>query len=626
MPVVIAQVLRFVVIAIVQSAVFTALLSLLEPLIDKAKAAVKSTFGLSDTDAGTYIANFILDTVELAGLTVVSLKTRFPLKIADKLGLTTRGFTRGALPAKVSTGANAPGAVAATAKAAGTPSVDAFAEATASARGVAVSFVKGAYSKVLAFVGVSSVAYLGFINTLDFAAWDGSAYQNTFQPIFAAFGISPDAKLAKATTISDDVWTRVFNTYKELGAYAINDPYKQQSVIFSKQSLIDLVDKVGAELNAATGSAPAKAVLAATHALVLTAAQSPGTVSTGGGSTSVPVSSGGTSTPSVKVFTGIVSQGVLGSGLTFTARPDDLIESVQDLQDAASNNLAAALAALPSSLSYEIKIVSSVITKDGFKQTGSSQQIISGYATTGAPKYKTVVNKFAVLYIYLMNEKGTRTKVRTVVLGPTNVLRFNPTGQQISGIENTVKSTIITSNPGDITSVVSNAPLGGSSAPAPEASAADPYTVGQSVSGGYANTSGSISYVYTYKGGGLWSISDTLSRDYGTATKTTAQVLAERANTPSKPTGGSTAGQTTTTPSPAQGATPAPAGGSSSSGASSVQSATTLAEFFGARGQPLPSVAERALIYQGFGLGQSSFYTGTAEQNTKMLNALKAHA
>jgi hypothetical protein len=58
--------------------------------------------------------------------------------------------------------------------------------------------------------------------------------------------------------------------------------------------------------------------------------------------------------------------------------------------------------------------------------------------------------------------------------------------------------------------------------------------------------------------------------------------------------------------------------------AKSGSSASTLFEWYQAQGQALPSVTTRAKLYQSLGLGQASFYTGTAEQNTKLLNALKA--
>lgn len=670
MPAVIAQILRYVIIAIVQSGIAVAAMSLLDPLIDKAKEGVKSAFGLGDNDAMTYVANFILDTAELAGITVVTLKSRIPLRVADKLGFTTRNYTRGALPAKVSSGASAPGTAAKTAQSAGTPSQDAILQAVAAIKGTGFSAVQKTFITIGAVVGGTTFTLSTIGNWIDFGNWNSGAYQGTFQKVFAVFGLEPDKPIPKASTVSSDVWDRVYNTYVQLGAYAINDPYKQQSVVFSRQALIDLVDKIGAELNATKGNAPAKAVLAQTHALVLLhGASSVSGVST----TTTGLSTTAAAKPAVsavRVFTGVLSKGVLGAGLQFTARPDDLIESVQELQDAATNNLAAALTALPTSLSYELKIVSSVITKDGFKQTGATQQVVSGYTSTGAPKYRTVTNKFAVLDIYLLNEKGTRTKVRSVILGPTNVLKFNPTAQQMSDISGAVKGTLVTSNTSDISSVVTNVPIqSASSASAPAGSAtgqqtaqadsssgqsapsslsADSFSVGQKITGAAATSDGSVKYVYTYKGSDTWSISDTLGRTYGSSTKSTQQLrdsgeLSGSGGTESNTTGlyqlekndvqggteliyyppGMTPDPTLRAPgAPAPSPTPPSTTSTSSAGAN----ATNLSEWYSARGQALPSLSQRSLLYQQFGLGQSTYYTGTAEQNTKLLAALKANS
>lgn len=54
--------------------------------------------------------------------------------------------------------------------------------------------------------------------------------------------------------------------------------------------------------------------------------------------------------------------------------------------------------------------------------------------------------------------------------------------------------------------------------------------------------------------------------------------------------------------------------------------ASTLWEYYTALGQPLPPIAERAKLYEAYGLGPASAYRGTAEQNTKLLRALQAGA
>ena len=54
------------------------------------------------------------------------------------------------------------------------------------------------------------------------------------------------------------------------------------------------------------------------------------------------------------------------------------------------------------------------------------------------------------------------------------------------------------------------------------------------------------------------------------------------------------------------------------------EGATNLSEYYQAWGKSLPSLSTRAGIYQALGLGSSSSYSGTAAQNTTLLNALKS--
>ena len=50
---------------------------------------------------------------------------------------------------------------------------------------------------------------------------------------------------------------------------------------------------------------------------------------------------------------------------------------------------------------------------------------------------------------------------------------------------------------------------------------------------------------------------------------------------------------------------------------------TNLYEYYTSKGQSLPSISERANIFQQQGLGNANTYTGTAEQNTSLLNKLQ---
>ena len=166
-----------------------------------------------------------------------------------------------------------------------------------------------------------------------------------------------------------------------------------------------------------------------------------------GGSTT----SGASTAP--KVYTGIVSQGVLGRGLEFIPRQDDLIESAEELKAAAANNLSPFLQSLLGKIVYEVKIVSSIITKEGFKQTGVVQQVRNGSYADGKPKYKSVYNKFATMDLYVITDKGARSKISTIVLGPTDSARLNLGTNELRSIEAAIPDLVFTKDINEITGI-----------------------------------------------------------------------------------------------------------------------------------------------------------------------------
>jgi len=159
-----------------------------------------------------------------------------------------------------------------------------------------------------------------------------------------------------------------------------------------------------------------------------------------------PTQSAAPPASAARVFVGVVAQGVVQSTTPFIARPNDLIEDIGELQDAAQNNLAAVVAALPGSLVYEIKVVPTITTRDGFTQRGKTQQIRVGTFASGKPKYRTIVNKFAVLSVFVVNDRGARTKLRTITLGPVDSLRFQPTTADLENTEKAVKRDLISND------------------------------------------------------------------------------------------------------------------------------------------------------------------------------------
>ena len=668
MPVIVAFFARQLVIIGVQLGIFSLIDRFVTPLLNNAISGIVSALGVNRSTAQDILANEVITTAESLGLTVALSKARLPLALADTLGFTTKGFTKRKLTSGTEAALNR-------AKASGVrgtvpvvvPSAAEAASIVNNARSVLPGFAK-AYALT---IGTLSTVFLGFMvvgNWIDFGNWNSGAYQKTFQRILAAVTgglLVPDADYRKTKTVSPEVFDKVYNTYKNNGAVAINDPFKNATVIFSRDALIDLLDQVGAKLLLATGSASTKDVITASQLMISFPVDAPLGASPPVSGPSAPAPA---AVPQVKVFTGLVSQGKLGNSVSFTPRPDDLIVSVDDLKIAATNNLAAALAALPSRLVYEIKVVPSVVTRDGFTQRGQSQQVVSGSYADGRPRYRTVVNKFAVLTVYLLTERGTRTKVQQIVLGPTDVVRFNPTATELSLAEGSIKSSLTTSDVSEIKQVAGSAPLVSAEvvpdvnqpAPTPEepfpqierpsgdripdASSRNRYfdvthtrDIQRDTPGHYVLTwfayynitssrdqwdylrrLGVVSGIYDDKAPGdpVHTALQALNRDRALAQRVLVTLnLGTEDNK-------AALRAIFTVPGSKRGRMPTPKLISTAS--AGVCAATTLYELAVAQGVSLPTVAERAPEYEALGLGPASFYTGTAEQNTKLLAALKA--
>lgn len=279
----------------------------------------------------------------------------------------------------------------------------------------------------------------------------------------------------------------------------------------------------------------------------------------------------------VKIFTGVVANGALGATVAFTERPDDLIQSVTELKDAAKNNLTAFVTSLPGMFYYEIAIVSSVKTKGGFSQQGSSVRVQTGTHKNGTPIYKTIYNKFAVMRIGIHDTNGRTVKLREIVLGPVDASSFQPSTVQLQDISNAITPELFTSDVGNISSIVTTTPVTVQPPAAPSPSPA-PTPVQQA---------------------------PTPSPAGGTASPTPQPAAQPQATAPAA------------VPPPAP--TPKPV----DPRVAAAKAATNLSEFYTAIGSSLPSIQQRANLYQSWGLGQASLYTGTAEQNTKMLAYLK---
>lgn len=550
MPLVLGAFLRQIVMAVASGAVVTGAQNLLDGTFKKLVEELSDTEGLTETEAKDVVGNILLDLAINSTAVMAVLKTGAGVKLAEFLGLKSRNFSKAAL----------------------TPKAEKAVERLAADGG------KGLVMRV--FGGISKGLLL---TTAGF--WLISALAQIVEPlwyqpaqiqrVFSALGLNitvpgaePTAKPGPFGSDSSVTFSDYAASLEAAGVKGINNPITRQSMLYSRDLLAQLVNYVyGQEILAGRSPAVKALIPLISPYLVIPSA---------GTSLPSPTVSGASQSSLPKVYTGIVSQGVIGKGVAFEPRPDDLIESVEELRAAAANNLAPWLVSLPGRVIYEVKIVSSIITRDGFKQTGTVQQIPNGTYSDGRPKYKTVYNKFATLNLYILTDKGSRTKIATVVLGPTNSAKLVASQTTLRDVETNLGSIVTTSDIKDITGIETTAAVVVSTPPA-----ATPVTPSAPRNAEGVPTN-AIKIAAEDDAPEGWNVQRVASGLY--AWPNTAPQTVAGAN------------------------------------------ATTLSEWYKAQGESLPSVQERSVIYQAVGLGQANFYTGTAEQNARLLAGLKDRA
>lgn len=596
--------IRYLILAVVQLGLVGLAERFVIPYLNKAIEEVMVLFGVNREEAQDVLANEIIQYAESVGVFAAVLKTKMPVKVAEMLGFTSKGFNLRKLSSKVPASAKGKGVAK---KLTNTNS----AILTASEATVAVQqAVKGtlgfkvAYDMVLKTVGVGFMGFMVVGNWLDFGNWNSGAYQKTMQKFieWISFGkIVPDQDYRQSKTASADVFTKVFETFKLGGAVGIQDPYKGVNVPFTRDNMLDLVDQVGASLLLTTGAASTKNLLKAMLPMIIFIPGSEGkidgmTYSSGG--TTGQVSTTTKTVP--KVFTGVVSQGVVGKGLVFTARPDDLIESVEELRTAAANNLAPYLNTVLGKIVYEVKVVSSILTKEGFKQTGTTQQIQTGTWANGQPKYKTVTNKFATIIVYAITDKGSRAKLTTIVLGPVDSAKLVVGQNDLRELETNLSKEIITNDVQEVLNIQTEEKIAESIATSEEPKTEE-IIIGYDTRGIDIRSGSQAEKSYIERGYKIWVNPNNSKQSKAFAPIKETRVISMSDTVPVVSAGGTKPTGTSTT-------------------------VATLSEWYQTQGQTLPSVSVRSQLYASLGLGQASYYTGTAEQNTKLLNALKSGA
>lgn len=617
------QVLWYLVQTAVAYASFESVAYLWEKIVDALRSNLQQNGKLTEPETDAFLESETLKILSQLGVTAVLFRAKVPTTLARKLGI--RGTPTAASKSQVS---------------ASTKAVE------KKLLGVPVSKIQQA--TLLAFLGslAASLPWLpGTIQQFgDQATFNAKNANNYYEGLFGIRPFYEPPRSASPGTFSENEFSDYAVALEKAGVRSIKNPTKTTPVAYSQGELSELVDYVYGVENLAgrstTSTALKKALaqylsttpVANTYAPSLydqvktasatktaTAAPAAQSVSAAGAAAAVAAP--------VKVFTGIVSQGTLGQTLAFTARQDDLIENGAELRDAARNNIAPFLASLPGRVVYELRVVSSVTTRDGFTQRGTAQQIVTGYYKNGNPKYKTVVNKFAVMNLYILTDRGTRTKLTQVILGPTDAVRFQPSAGDISSVEAEIKASIITQEApqfsGTIESTAQNASAGELS-PAldteVELEPKAPIVVDGFVDTGYRfyrrEENGRVDYAaMAWAGNVPYGYEPISEAEYRRATGDTRVYGAS---------GYTLIGNTPWTIAAAKAERLAPnAPDVVSATVPAAPSASTLYEWYSGRGETLPSVAERSKLYESLGLGKAAYYTGTAEQNTKLLNALK---
>ena len=604
MPLVAAIAIRYIILAAVQLAIWSLIEKFGFPLLNKAVQELMQALGVSEETAKDIIANKLIIAFEEVGIFALTLRSKLPIKVAEYLGFTSKGFAKRKLASTVeakiaSTAISAiPTAVPTAAE------VTKIAEVIGKSRGISASLVSSLFNNTLKVAGLTTAMFFALAQYIDFANWQGP-YQKFFQKTIGFLGINPDTPLPKANVVPAETWKRIYATVEELNPLGLSFPFEDADRPYSRKNLADLVDSVAANMVKNQINPTYKTVIAVVLPLIQlsTASRTDADIDaifTKLGTAQALVKGDGFTIPTTKVFTGIVSQGVVGAGLSFTPRPDDLIESADELRQAAANNLAPFLASLPGKIVYEVKIVSSIITRDGFRQSGTTQRIQTGTFSNGTPKYKTVTNKFATLVVYALTDKGSRAKLTTIILGPTDSAKLTVAQYDLRTLEGELPALVTTTDIKEISSIQTTKPIIITAPPTPTPEAPAPR----------APVPEGINPLW-------WELNEIIKdreeflvrRSENNYTLRRGVIIVENTNKPVP--------QFSTAPAVSGAVATAPKSGAN---------ATTLFEWYAAQGRELPSVAARSVVYASLRLGVEGYYTGTAEQNTKLLNALKFQA
>jgi len=623
MPQVIIQALRPVIIWIVQLGVTTAIVTALSSILKNIVDALAEHYDIDEDDSKIEITNKIIEIGLFIGVGSKVLSAKLGINAAKYLG-----FANGQLVKRV---VSTKGAGRIASKGANVV--------------VSSSILKKLGASMGKIPGTKILMILMLLQQAgDWFFFKRSLLQDTVDAVFGKDNIKLPGEKEAPPGFSQTEWDGFIKSIESVGIVGLKNEAVRQSQLYSRENVVTLMFWVYGEQVKKGESTTANQLQKAIQPYLVFGNKPISNVFT-----QQPTSQKAVTYPSAKVFSGVVSQGVLGENLTFTPRENDLIEDIAELKDSAHNNLVPFITSLPRLVTYEIKVVASILTKDGFRQVGTAQRIVSGKNQDGTNRYKTVVNKFAVLDLFIKTSTGSRTKLSTIVLGPVDSVRFQVAGSDLTSIATTLQKDIFTTKlPESITSeniitpapvdspVVANGNTPATATPIQQPLSVIPreyfveydsfytrvmYILGDSIV--FSPEFASLipqdeKFKFGNYGGQTTEGIRRLLQMGVDASKYPHKRFANEINGRIAPAISTDSfqdffsesvinGQNTSTPA----VTP------------ELPQAKTLFDFYNAKGLPLPSIQERSKLYESLGLGVASYYVGTSEQNTKLLAKLQ---
>ena len=292
--------------------------------------------------------------------------------------------------------------------------------------------------------------------------------------------------------------------------------------------------------------------------------------------------------------------------LTLKLRENFIVENDADFNQAVINNLSVFFDTFPLRLEYIVRQVSSIQLADGSRLTGEVMQVRTTKKSNGSWNYKTIVNKFLVLDIYLLLSQYQKKKIARVVLAPVNILAFKKTYAQLLEMSKGINALI----KGELQKFVVTTPT----TPEPV-----------KLKGWWAEIE-IPPFFYKIGPYATREIADAAVYDEYQPYKQKGIRFTEvkfKEIEPDLPYLPNAKGNIKPLTAPAPDTTPDVNGGATGPKKLGAE-AMTLFEWYQAQGQAVPSVAERGVVYENFNLGPKNTYVGTGEQNLALLLKLKA--